>query len=265
MWHPRKQVRRLAVEIARDNGDGRGGSFGGAGGFECRAGRAYVTGSFYGGTVSFYVILLAMVAGFLALRLYAVLGKRTGHEQTPLKPAEERLAPNSVPRTIDVTPEHRESAPKSIEVGAETGLRAVIATDPSFDVAQFIDGSKSAYRMILEAYWKGDRETLQWLCEDEVRSEFEAAIDAREAEGHVLDNRLVSIERAVITEAHVEGKVARISVRFDADIAAVTRDKDGAVIAGSLTDAVETHEVWTFGRTLKSADRDWKLVDTDEA
>ena len=61
------------------------------------------------------------------------------------------------------------------------------------------------------------------------------------------------------------GKVARITVRLDADIAAVTRDAEGNVIAGSLTDAVDTHDVWTFSRTLKSDDPNWKLSETDEA
>jgi predicted lipid-binding transport protein (Tim44 family) len=54
-------------------------------------------------------------------------------------------------------------------------------------------------------------------------------------------------------------------VRFDADIAAVTRDGEGNGLAGSRTDAVETHDVWTFARTLKSSDPNWKLADTDEA
>lgn len=213
----------------------------------------------------FYVILLAMVAAFLALRLYSVLGKRTGHEQTPLAPAEERLSAGGMPRTIDVTPEHREILPRTVETGAEGGLRGVVSADSTFDVVQFLDGAKGAYRMILEAYWKGDRETLQWLCEDEVRGEFDAAIAEREERGEVFDYRLVSIERAAISDAQVEGRIARITVRFDADIAAVTRDKDGNVIAGSLTDAVEAHDLWTFTRTLKSGDPNWKLADTDEA
>ena len=144
-------------------------------------------------------------------------------------------------------------------------MRAIVAADSAFDVGQFVEGAKGAYRMVLEAFWKGDRETLGWLVEDAVRVEFESAIDAREAAGEVLDNRLVSIERAAITEASLTGKVARITLRFDADIAAVTRDRDGAVIAGSLTDAVETHDEWTFVRDLKSGDPDWKLADTDEA
>ena len=213
----------------------------------------------------FYVILLAMVAAFLALRLYSVLGKRTGHEQPLPKPAEERVTSQPLPRTIDIAPEPREIAPRAIEAGAEAGLRGVIAADPTFDVAQFVDGAKQAYRMILEAFWKGDRETLSWLVDERVRDEFFAAIDAREAAGEVLDNRLVSIERATVAEASVEGRTARVAVRFDADIAAITRDKDGNVVAGSLTDAVETHDLWTFRRTLGSADPNWILTETEAA
>jgi predicted lipid-binding transport protein (Tim44 family) len=213
----------------------------------------------------FYVILFAMVAGFLALRLYSVLGKRTGHEQAMPKPAEERVGVVAPARTIDVTPEVREVGPRAIEAGAESGLRAVVSADSSFDVPRFLEGAKSAYRMILEAFWKGDAETLGWLVEDDVRHAFEEAIAARTAAGHVLDNRLVAIERALISEASVEGRVARITVRFDADIAAVTRDGEGNVVAGSLTDAVETHDVWTFARNLRSDDPNWKLVETDEA
>lgn len=213
----------------------------------------------------FYVILFAMVAGFLALRLYSVLGKRTGHEQPLPKPAEERVAPQPMARTIDMPAEPREAASRNIESGAEAGLRAVVAADPAFDANQFLDGAKSAYRMILEAFWKGDTETLGWLVEDEVREAFESAIREREAAGHVLDNRLVAIERALITDASLEGKQARVAVRFDADIAAVTRDGDGNVVAGSMSDAVETHDVWTFTRNLRSDDPNWKLIETDEA
>jgi len=215
--------------------------------------------------VLFYVILLAMVAAFLALRLYTVLGKRTGHEQPLPKPAEERLAPPLLPRTIDVTPETREVANRNIAPAAEKGLRAIIAADSSFDVHQFLEGAQSAYRMILEAFWKGDDEALGWLVEDNVAYAFAEAIAARNTAGHVLDNRLVSIERAQIQDAAVEGRTGRITVRFDADIAAVTRDAEGNVVAGSMSDAVQTHDVWTFSRPLKSDDPNWKLADTDEA
>lgn len=214
----------------------------------------------------FVIVLLAACAGFLALRLYSVLGKRTGHEQQPMpRTAEEPPVPIVQPRTIDLQAEQREQGPRGFESGAERGIRALISADPNFDLSQFIDGAKSAYRMILEAYWAGDRDTLGWLTEGEVKDAFITAIDEREAAGHTLDNRLIAIESATITDSRVEGGMAHVSVRFDADIAAVTRDAEGHLIAGSLTDAEQTHDVWTFSRSLRSRDPNWILTDTDEA
>lgn len=213
----------------------------------------------------FYVVLLAMVAGFLALRLYSVLGKRTGHEQPLPRAAEERVAVPAAQRTIDAAPERGEAAVTPLEGLAAQGLRQIIAAEPGFDVGQFVGGAQAAYRMILEAYWAGDEATLRDLAEPPVADAFVGAIAARAEKGEVLDNRLVTIERATISEASVAGKQARITMRFDADIAAVTRDAEGNVVAGSTDDAVETHDVWTFARTLKSADPNWKLADTDEA
>lgn len=211
----------------------------------------------------FYAILLMMVAAFLALRLYSVLGKRTGE---PLaRPAEERVGVKPAPRTVDVTPEVRDVQARPIDSGAEGGIRAIVGAEPAFDVSQFIDGAQAAYRMILEAFWKGDREALRALTTEEVFASFDEAIAAREAEGLTLDNRLVSVERAMIADASLAGREARIAVRFDADIAAVTRDAEGVVVAGSTDDAVETHDLWTFTRTLKTGDPNWRLADTDDA
>ena len=213
-----------------------------------------------------YIIVLAMVAAFLALRLYNVLGKRTGAEQRPLvRAADERSLPLTIPRAVESAPEPRDAGPKPIEPRAEQGLRAIVAGEPQFDVGRFLDGAQAAYRMTLEAFWRGDEAALADLTTSEVRDEFARAIAARREAGEVLDNRLIRIDHAAIVESHVQGREARITVRFDADIAAVTRDAQGNVIAGTLTDAVETHDVWTFARTLKSSDPNWKLADTDEA
>ncbi|RVT41806.1 Tim44/TimA family putative adaptor protein [Sphingobium algorifonticola] len=213
------------------------------------------------------IVILALVAGFLALRLYSVLGKRTGHEQQPAPmQAEDRakvsvLQPRSAP---DGGAEPARLAEGLLAPGAEAGVRALIAADRRFDVPQFVDGAKSAYRMVLEAFWRGDREELAYLCDADVLASFEEAIAAREAAGESLENRLVRIDKAVISDAVLSGRVAHVTMRFDADIAAITRDKDGNVIAGSMTDAVATHDVWTFSRDLRSADPNWKLTETDE-
>src|SRR4051794_35197243 len=147
---------------------------------------------------------------------------------------------------------------------AGPGVRAILAADPSFDVARFLEGAKSAYRMILEAYWKGDLEPLKGHVDAHVEEAFAGAVKQRETEGLRLDNRLVAIDQAVISEATLERGVAIITVRFEADIAAVTRNAEGQVVAGSLSDAVQTRDMWTFRRDTGSRDPNWLLVETDE-
>ncbi|MEJ7933078.1 Tim44/TimA family putative adaptor protein [Sphingobium sp. AN558] len=216
----------------------------------------------------YVIVILAMIAGFLALRLYSVLGKRTGHEQEPApRPADERAKVTLVqPRpSADSPADSVRLADGLIAPGGEAGVRALIASDRQFDVPQFVDGAKSAYRMVLEAFWRGDRDELAWLCDSDVLASFEEAIAAREAQGEVLDNRLVRIEKAQIMSAAVNGRVAEVTLRFEADMAAITRDRDGNVIAGSMTDAISTNDIWTFTRDIGSADPNWKLSETDEA
>lgn len=208
------------------------------------------------------IVLLAMVAAFLALRLYSVLGKRTGHEQTFVAPIEPRRV--EVDAAVPAKPVVVDLQNPSVEADAVAGVRAIGAADGSFDPPRFLEGAKSAYRMIIEAFWRGDEQAFEGLVSAEVRDAFSEAIRERGEAGHVLDNRLIAIERAVITHASVEERMAHVTVRFDADVAAVTRDTEGKVLAGSLTDALTTHDSWTFSRELRSADPNWVLTDTDE-
>jgi predicted lipid-binding transport protein (Tim44 family) len=140
----------------------------------------------------------------------------------------------------------------------------MLAADPSFDVARFLEGAKSAYRLILESFWKGDLDTLKPHVDAHVYETFATAVEQRNKDKLSLDNRLVTIEQAVISEANLERTVALVTVRFEADIAAVTRNSAGEVVAGSLSDAIQTRDRWTFRRDISSHDPNWLLVETDE-
>ena len=210
------------------------------------------------------IVLLAMVAAFLGLRLYSVLGKRTGHEQPYVAPLETPAAGTPVVLEDSRVPVST-PADNVFEPAAATGVRAIISADNSFDVGRFLEGSKAAYRMILEAYWRGDEDALAPYVGDDVREAFAASIAERTAAGHTLENRLMNIENATIASAELDNKIATVTVRFDADISAVTRDTDGVVIAGSLSDAVPTHDVWTFTRPIRAENPNWILTDTDES
>ena len=151
-----------------------------------------------------------------------------------------------------------------IPAATEAGLREISVADRRFDLLSFLEGAKAAYAMVLEAFWRGDKDELRQLCDDDVYQSFSAAIDARAEAGETLDHRLIRIEDTVVHSASLDERTARIAVRFLADIAAVTRDKDGNAVAGSLDDAVESCDIWTFSRDVTSAAPDWVLDETDE-
>lgn len=230
------------------------------------------------------IVILAMIAAFLGLRLYSVLGRRPERDEEPMRRRIEQPDP-SAQNPSGANRAQQPIAPRAAEAGslagrsreqlvpeintfdnsAEAGVRAIIAADRRFDVAQFLAGSKAAYAMILEAFWRGDRDELTHLCDADVLEGFTSAIDARTEAGETIDARVIRVEEARIVAASIEGKMARITVRFLADIASVTRDSEGRVIAGSLDDAIEARDLWTFSRDLTSRDPDWLLDETDEA
>lgn len=217
------------------------------------------------------IVILAMIAAFLGLRLYSVLGRRAEHEEESIP---QRFEPNdNAPPAAVPTQGAQVSQPRPAELegvlpAVERGIRDITNADRNFEFISFVEGARGAYEMVLEAFWEGDKETLRELCDDDVFAGFEAAIDAREAEGHVLQNKLIRIEETRVHSATLEtskfSKVARIAVLFVADIAAVTRDKDGNVVAGSLDDAVESRDIWTFSRDISSRDPNWILDETDQ-
>jgi predicted lipid-binding transport protein (Tim44 family) len=225
------------------------------------------------------IVILAMIAAFLGLRLYSVLGRRAEHEEEPIQgrfegrqgqqPGAPRVA---APAKPDARGEDRARAQQPQRLremplaspSVERGLAEITQIDRRFDAAAFVEGARSAYRMILEAFWKGDKAELRSLCDDDVYAGFADAIDARLAVGETLDNRLIRIEETTLVAAGVENGFARITLRFRTDIAAVTRDAEGHVIAGSLDDAIEAIDLWTFGRAVNSPDPDWLLEETDE-
>ena len=221
------------------------------------------------------IVILAMIAAFLGMRLYSVLGERAEHEEEGIAhkrdnqphDTQDDRKPELATPSAKPAPAARQPGSGAVEgvmPSVERGVRSIAAADNRFDITNFLEGAKGAYGMVLEAFWEGDRDTLKELCDDDVYASFTGAIDAREDAGQSLDNRLVRLEETRIERAELDGSIARISVLFVADIAAVTRDKDGNVVAGSLNDAIESRDVWTFSRDVKAANPHWLLDETDE-
>lgn len=214
------------------------------------------------------LILFAMVAAFLVLRLRGILGRRTGFERPPA-PVEPAGAGETA-RTIDTTAEEASEtralagparvlpAPASPAGQALARIRAV---DPSFDPAAFLDGAEGAFRMIVTAFAAGDRDTLKGLLSPDVFRDFEAAIAAREQAGETQRTEIVAMREATIVEADLRGTYATIGVRFVTDQINVTTGRGGVLVAGSEA-VTETIDIWSFARDLNAADPTWLLVAT---
>jgi predicted lipid-binding transport protein (Tim44 family) len=192
------------------------------------------------------IVLLAMLAAFIGLRLVSVLGKRTGHERavgdafrpggaeitTPSqRPATKLRAPMTVPTGTDDT-----LAPK---------LQIIRDADPEFNPERFIGGARAAYEMVLSAFWASDQRGLEGLVSDEIGENFATAIGERD--GARLANRLDGIDSAAIINA----EMAEVTVRFNARV----------TIAGAATTSVD---VWTFSRHIGSREPAWLLIATDD-
>ncbi len=188
------------------------------------------------------IAVLAFIAAFVLFRLYTTLGKRTGAE----RPAEPRPQPaqGELPRDdVGVAP-NTAPAPGG---PAGQGLMAIVRADPSFDVEQFTNGAKGAYELIIGAFAKGDRDALRPLLTPRVFESYVTAISAREAKGEA-GPELVRLKSGEIVDADLNGTVARVTVKFEAELA------EGA---HGVRDA---REKWTFERDVRASDPNWRLA-----
>jgi len=211
------------------------------------------------------LILFAMVAAFLVLRLRGVLGKRTGYE----RPSQPQGVPGGPAARADgvveeIVPAKRDNTRRvipDVRTPVGQGLAKIASAEPEFDPNGFLDGAEGAFRMIVAAFAEGDRETLRALLSDDTYAGFEGAITAREQAGESQRTELRSMHEMVIEGAELRGTVADVTTRFISDQVNMTTGRDGEIVAGS--DAItEVIDIWTFQRDLATDDPAWRLVAT---
>ena len=218
----------------------------------------------------FDIILFAMVAAFLVLRLRSVLGRRTGNEQRrdPFARARDReAAPEPASDNVVSLPERgkADAQPELAPVPLAEGLRQVRAADPSFDENGFVRGARSAFEMIVNAFAAGDTATLRPLLSNEVYDRFAEAIRARQDAKETLETQLVAVPNVDIVEAMMNGRTAVVTVKFISEQINVTRAADGKIIDGDPERVVEKTDFWTFARDTRSTDPNWVLIATRSA
>ena len=222
----------------------------------------------------FDIILFAMIAAFLVLRLRSVLGRRDGHDgsghRDPFsrRQTTDETDGNVIPlpdkSTIDVEPADEADV---LETAAADdplaqGIRDIQKADHAFDMAQFLSGAKAAFEMILGSFAEGDRSALKPLLNSEVYANFEQAIRNREDSGEKLEYTLIGIKSAEPVEAYMENSHAHVTVKFVSEQVNALRDKDGNVVDGDPDRIIPLTDFWTFARNTKSRDPNWSLVAT---
>jgi predicted lipid-binding transport protein (Tim44 family) len=214
----------------------------------------------------FDIILFAMVAAFLVLRLRSVLGRRTGNERRrdlymrgPTAGGDKVGNGQVVTLTPRPGPLAAAAPPANTVAG---GIAQITATDPGFEASGFLDGARGAFELILDAFARGDKKALRPLLADDTYRSFSAAIDEREAAGESLETRIDKLKDIDIVEAGKDGRAARVTVKLISDQINVLRAHDGSVIDGDPQSPVEKTDFWTFARDTRAADPNWELVAT---
>ena len=202
------------------------------------------------------LIIFAALAAIVLYMLYSVLGRRVG--RAPQEGAAPAIGLRL--RRVETQPQ-RAPAEVSAEI-QHPGLAAIRAGDPAFELGKFMEGARGAYEQIVRAFARGDRETLRSLTNPEVFEAFEPAMAGREAEGREESVEFVHPPRADLEEADVSGKLARLKVRFLAELRRNVKARDDEP---ERVDDRRTAEFWTFERPVDAKGSGWTLARVDAA
>ena len=216
------------------------------------------------------IIIFAMIAVFLGLRLRSVLGRRTGEEPPP--PAGDPTFGNganpagngSTARTDTVVQlaQRRRPVVSQAEAPLAVGLSLIAAADASFSAEHFLSGAARAFEMIVQAFAAGDVNTLNPLLSPEVFENFQQAIRSRQEAGETCFSKLEEIVTTELIEATIVGGQARITVRFVSRQLILIKNASDQVVEGNPDRAVQITDLWTFARVLRSSNPNWLLVAT---
>lgn len=226
--------------------------------------------------MSLDILLFAVIAAVIVARLRSILGTRHGDERQRGNPFDQSRQAHDDKADV-VTPLHNRpmegSAAHTVVIDdallkgdnpeeTRQGLQHIIESDHSFDLQVFMQGARGAFKMITDAFAKGDRETLEPLLSEELYSSFDQAISAREENDYEADYELHRIKDARIIDARLGGVMAYITVDFDVEQTSILKDKNGKTVEGDNDRITETHDIWTFSRDIRSDDPNWELVAT---
>ena len=185
------------------------------------------------------IILLAMIAGFIFLRLRGILGKRSGFEG------------KSSPQIKEILKTVNQSEPKKINQSFDDDAQK-----------EFLKGAEIAYETVITDFSDNDNKitTSRYLLNNEIYNQFNQALKERSSRGHFAEITFIGVNSAIIKEHKKIGKMLNVTVDFIAEIITCIRDKDKNIVSGDPEKIKKIYDTWVFSRDTTSPNPNWQLV-----
>ena len=212
------------------------------------------------------IVLFAMIAAFLILRLRSVLGKHRNsgegksnlglHTLTQSHKTDKQPAEDDSKEESKIEPQNSEKDNDGVD------LAEIQGAIPGFEKGEFLAGVRAAFEIIVNSFSSGDKEKLAGLLSDEVFNNFSSAITDRERLGHVSESSLIRIIDTVLLEANISDGSVLLTVKILSEQINATKGEQGEVVDGNPDLVLEVADIWTFSKEIESPDPNWRLVAT---
>lgn len=195
------------------------------------------------------ILILAIIAGIVLLRLRSVLGRRTGHEKT------DKTSYNyETPQTS------KEEKVIPIEPKTSSGARE----DGWFNNDDFLRGAANAYETIVTNFENGNKDALKPLLSDDVLNSFSSVIDERNSKNETVEFNFIGIEKSEIVHKDLKKNPMEVTVRFISEMITCIKNSKDEVISGSLNQVQKITDVWTFEKIKDKKSSNWLLTATSD-
>ena len=184
------------------------------------------------------IILLAMIAGFIFLRLRGILGKKTGYEED---------ITTSFPHDFPTNKSEKKIDPKNFDEGQKK---------------EFLKGADIAYETIITNFAKGNIKDIKYLLNKDVLDQFSEAVKERNSKGYVSETTFIGISSSKIKDHKQENNMLEVTVDFVSEIISTIRDKEKKIISGNPDQIKKVYDTWKFSKDASSPNPNWLLVDT---
>ena len=185
------------------------------------------------------IILLAMIAGFIFLRLRGILGKRTGHKES-----------------VDSSFPHDFLAEKKLK----NKLDKIIFDEKAKE--DFLKGAKIAYETVITNFASGNLKDIKYLLDKKVFDQFNESLRERENKGYISETTFVGIDSALIKEHNKVNNILEVTVDFVSEIISCVKDKDNKILSGDSEKVKKVFDTWKFKKDSRSNNPNWLLIDT---